>query len=96
MKTYRMTEAHVDFLRRVRDGSPLKMATREEDRVRQQCRQIGWVEVLKCPRRWALTALGHTYMRNAIDAPNGAAACAADDPTGPGMNTNPKSPGLNP
>lgn len=54
-----------DFLRRVRDGKPLKPADREEDKVRQRMRRFGLAEVLMKPRRWSVTDAGLRALESA-------------------------------
>ena len=53
----KLTEAHYDFLSRVRDGLRLKLAGRDEDKVRQFCRRHGLAVVLKTPRRHGLAVV---------------------------------------
>lgn len=62
-----LTEAHVDFLKRVRDGQPLKLASRAEDRIRQSCRRDGLAEVVMNPRRWVITPAGRAALEETVD-----------------------------
>ena len=47
-----------DFLERVSRGSHLRLADRQEDKVRQGARRRGLVEFTGKPKRWQLTAAG--------------------------------------
>lgn len=53
-----LTDGEKDFLTRVKNGSRLGLADRIEDRLRQKLRRLGYVEVLKNPRRWSITEAG--------------------------------------
>lgn len=53
-----INERERDFLQRVADGKALRLADRQEDRLRQRMRKAGFVEVLSKPRRWAITETG--------------------------------------
>ncbi len=53
-----------DFLERVRDGRRLKLADRQEDRVRQFCRSYGLAKVVMKPRRWVITEAGRDALRS--------------------------------
>lgn len=53
-----MTNQQAEFLLRLRDGRPLGLADRVEDRARQWCRRNGLAEVLPNPRRWVITEAG--------------------------------------
>lgn len=55
--------AEREFLECVRDGRPLGLADRAQDRVRQRCRNSGLAKVVKNPRRWVLTEAGRTRRR---------------------------------
>jgi predicted N-formylglutamate amidohydrolase len=57
-----LTKEQRDFLQRVRDGQPLSLADRREDRVRQYCRRNGLASVLMKPRRWVITTAGRTAL----------------------------------
>lgn len=59
-----MTEDELDFLRRVKAGTWLKLADREQDRVRQRVRKLGYAEVVMSPRRWVLTERGKELLRD--------------------------------
>lgn len=63
----KLTAEHLDFLKRVRDGRPLKVADRAQDKVRQYCRRHGLASVQKEPRRWVILPAG----RNALDRERG-------------------------
>lgn len=54
----KLTPEQQDFLERVRDGRPLKLADRAEDRVRQFCRNKQLAQVVMNPRRWVITDAG--------------------------------------
>ena len=54
----KLTDRENDFLVRVRDQRPLRIADRYEDRVRQRMRKAGYVECVMGPRRWVITASG--------------------------------------
>ena len=47
-----------DFLCRVVDGKPLRLADRLEDRARQSLRRLGLVEYAGKPKRWQATVSG--------------------------------------
>ena len=53
-----LSEREYEFLRSVCLKTPLRHASREEDRARQRVRKMGLVEVLMSPRRWSPTARG--------------------------------------
>ena len=53
-----LRQAQRDFLRRVCTKQDLRLADREEDRVRQSLRRLGLVHVVKNPRRWEPTTRG--------------------------------------
>lgn len=53
-----LSEAQRDFLTRVQNGRPLRLADRAEDRVRQSCRRSGLAEIARNPRRWVITEAG--------------------------------------
>lgn len=59
----RLTIGHIDFMERVRDGKSLRLAFRDEDRIRQFCRKHGLAKVEMNPRRWVLTAAGEAALR---------------------------------
>lgn len=63
----KLTEAQRDFLQRVSNGTRLKLADRQEDRVRQFCRREGLAAVVMNPRRWTITPAG----RAALETDNG-------------------------
>lgn len=60
----KLTRDQADFLRRVRDGSRLKPADRDEDRVRQSVRRAGLAEVVMNPRRWTITETGRRALED--------------------------------
>lgn len=60
----KLTVGHIDFLERVRDGKPLRLAFRDEDRIRQFCRKYGLAKVEANPRRWVLTAAGEAALQS--------------------------------
>ena len=62
----RLTDRELDFLSRVHVGARLRLADREEDRIRQKMRRAGYAEVLMNPRRWVITPDG----RQALDHSN--------------------------
>jgi len=51
-----------DFLQRLWFGQTLRLADREEDRVRQKMRKAGLAVVTKNPRRWELTEAGRAAL----------------------------------
>ena len=53
-----LDDAQSDFLCRVADGRPLRLADRLEDSARQSIRRLGLVEYAGKPKRWQATALG--------------------------------------
>ena len=53
-----------DFLERVRDGRPLRLADRKEDRIRQRMRKYGLAEVVMNPRRWVITDAGRVALQS--------------------------------
>lgn len=60
----KLTEAELDFLRRVESGKRLPLADRKQDRLRQQVRKMQLAEVVMNPRRWVLTEAGRTALRD--------------------------------
>lgn len=60
----KLTKAQSEFLRRLRDYRPLAVADRAEDRARQFCRRNGLAEVIKNPRRWAITESGRAALKD--------------------------------
>lgn len=58
----KLTDKQHRFLDDLLMGRRLRLATREEDRVRQSCRKAGFAEVLQNPRRWALTEAGRAAL----------------------------------
>lgn len=58
----KLTKPERDFLERVRDSRPLKIADRKEDRVRQWLRKLGYVECVMGPRRWIITDAGRAAL----------------------------------
>lgn len=56
-----LSEREEDFLLRVKDRTRLRLADREEDKVRQRVRKLGLAEVVMNPRRWVLTPSGWAY-----------------------------------
>lgn len=54
----KLTGGERRFLECVRDGLPLRLADRQEDRLRQKMRRLGLAVVLKQPRRWSVTPAG--------------------------------------
>lgn len=61
----KLTEREIDFLTRVRDGRPLRLADRPEDRARQRMSKAGYAECVTGPRRWIITDAGRTALRDA-------------------------------
>lgn len=60
-----LTEREKDFLSRVMVGARLRLADREEDKVRQRMRRLGFAEVVMNPRRWVLTEAGRAALAGA-------------------------------
>jgi len=60
-----LTERDLDFLSRVYAGVRLRLADREEDRIRQKVRNLGLAEVVMNPRRWVITDAGREALRRA-------------------------------
>jgi hypothetical protein len=58
-----LTERQLDFLSRLHVGTRLRLADREEDRIRQGLRKMGLVECVMNPRRWVLTPAGHEAVK---------------------------------
>lgn len=58
-----LTDAHMDFLDRLKNGRRLPLADRVQDRVRQQLRQAGMIKCVMNPRRWVITDFGHDILR---------------------------------
>lgn len=58
----KLTPREHDFLLRVRDGRELRLADRDEDKVRQKMRRLGFAEVLPSPRRWSITEAGRALL----------------------------------
>lgn len=56
-----------EFLERVESGSELRIADRDEDKVRQRMRRLGYVEFVMIGRRWVITDAG----RNALSERKG-------------------------
>jgi hypothetical protein len=54
----KLTEREIDFLTRVRDGRPLRIADRPEDRARQRMSKAKYAECVMGPRRWVITDAG--------------------------------------
>ncbi|WP_164834488.1 hypothetical protein [Sinorhizobium meliloti] len=61
----KLTDREKDFLSRVKVGARLRLADRDEDKVRQRMRRLGFAEVVMNPRRWVLTEAG----RQALEEP---------------------------
>lgn len=53
----KLTDAQIDFLARVSNGTPLRPADRAEDKVRQFCRRRDLVEFAGV-RGWVITPAG--------------------------------------
>lgn len=60
----KLTTEQRDFLERVRDGKRIKLADRQEDRVRQSCRRSELAEVVMNPRRWVITDAGRQALKD--------------------------------
>ena len=58
-----LSERELEFLSRVATGVRLRLADREEDRIRQRMRQAGFAEVVMSPRRWIITPAGRDALR---------------------------------
>ncbi|KRA58221.1 hypothetical protein [Rhizobium sp. Root651] len=58
----KLTEQERDFLTRVRDSRPLRIADRKEDRVRQRVKKLGFAECVMGPRRWVITDAGRAAL----------------------------------
>ena len=58
----KLSNRELDFLRRVRDGERLRLADRDEDKVRQRVRRAGLAEVVMNPRRWVITDAGRAAL----------------------------------
>lgn len=58
----RLTNPERDFLERVRDSRPLKLADRKEDKVRQRVKKLGFAECVMGPRRWIITDAGRAAL----------------------------------
>ncbi|MDX0007849.1 hypothetical protein GOB40_14020 [Sinorhizobium meliloti] len=61
-----LTEREKDFLSRVKVGARLRLADRDEDKVRQRMRRLGFAEVVMNPRRWVLTEAGRAALAGAV------------------------------
>lgn len=62
--SYELGTRDIDFLHRVRDGLPLRLADREEDGIRQRMRRHGFAYVEFRPKRhWALTEAGRAALK---------------------------------
>lgn len=59
----KLTEREIDFLDRVATGARLRLADREEDRIRQKLREAGLAKVVTNPRRWVITEAGRQAMK---------------------------------
>lgn len=59
----KVTEREIDFLDRVATGARLRLADREEDRIRQKLREAGLAKVVMNPRRWVITEAGRQAMK---------------------------------
>jgi len=64
-----LTEREFDFLHRVVTGDRLRLADRDEDRVRQKLRKLGLVKVVSSPRRWVLRGAGAEAYADYIGVP---------------------------
>jgi hypothetical protein len=53
-----------DFLCRVRDGKRLRLADRDQDRIRQRMRKYCLAEVVMNPRRWVITDAGRLALQS--------------------------------
>lgn len=58
----KLTNPERDFLERVRDSRPLKIADRKEDKVRQRVKKLGLAECVMGPRRWIITDAGRAAL----------------------------------
>jgi hypothetical protein len=58
-----LTSDQRDFLKRLQNGAPLRIADRAQDKVRQQMRKAGYAAVVGNPRRWRLTSEGAAALR---------------------------------
>ena len=58
-----LTDRERDFLQSVWNGTRLRLADREEDKVRQKMRKAGLAEVVMSPRRWVITDAGRAALR---------------------------------
>jgi len=58
-----LTDAHMDFINRLRNGLWLPTADRKQDRIRQQLRKAGMIQCVMNPRRWVITEFGHDILR---------------------------------
>lgn len=59
----KLTDREKDFLIRVKVGARLRLADRDEDKVRQRMRRLGFAEVVMNPRRWVLTEAGRQALK---------------------------------
>ena len=62
----KLTEREIDFLDRVATGARLRLADREEDRIRQRLREAGLAKVVMNPRRWVITDAGRAALRDGV------------------------------
>jgi hypothetical protein len=59
----KLTDRERDFLQRIWNGTRLRLADREEDKVRQRMRKAGFARVVVSPRRWTITDAGRAALR---------------------------------
>lgn len=58
-----LTDRERDFMQRVLNGGALRLADREEDKVRQKVRRAGFAVVKMQPRRhWEITESGKAVL----------------------------------
>ncbi len=62
----KLTPDERDFLSRIRDSRRLRLADRQEDKIRQRMRRAGFAEVVMNPRRWVITEAGRAALAEEV------------------------------
>lgn len=63
-----LSDRELDFLSRVASGQRLRLADREEDRIRQRVKKLKLAEVVMNPRRWVITDAGRDALTSSKEA----------------------------
>lgn len=62
-----LTEAHLEVLNRLYENVPLRLASREQDKIRRTLRERGLIAHCGKPKRWQISGDGLTLRRHLLD-----------------------------